>query len=131
MSGIVPLISTFLQEHAHLIKDQQKRLKEFEKTAKKDIYFGKDGKKKFKLPVDPNKPKKAESAYVLFVKDKIASVKKANPNSKQNELFALVATQWGSLDTKTKDVRSRLFLYLIKLLSLMTVPRLVLQLQSC
>jgi len=104
MSGIVSIISTFLQEHHHLIKDQMKRLKDFEKTAKKDVYFSKDGKKKVKQYVDPNKPKKSDSAYILFVKDRIPGIKKANPDVKQNELFALIATQWNEIDNKVKEV---------------------------
>jgi len=105
MSEIITIISTFLQEHHHLIKDQMKRLKDFEKTAKKDIFVSRDGKKKVKQYVDPNKPKKSDSAYILFVKDRIPGIKKANPDVKQNELFALVAGQWNSLDNKVKEVK--------------------------
>ena len=110
MSGIVPLISTFLQEHHHLIKDQMKRLKEFEKTAKKDIHFGKNGKRKLKQAIDPNKPKRSDTAYVMFVKDRMPEVKGANPNAKQNELFTLIAQQWSTADAKLKEV---LFVHLI------------------
>lgn len=84
-----------------------KRLKEFEKTAKKDIHFGKNGKRKLKQATDPNKPKRSDTAYVMFVKDRMADVKAAHPTAKQNELFTIIAGQWSSADSKLKEANTQ------------------------
>ena len=107
--GLIAVLHTFLKEHHELIKDQMSRLKAMEKQGKNDsekiepVVDGDKKKRTKKKTVDPDAPKKPESAYILFVKDRMNSVKEKNPEVKQNELFSLIATQWNALDSKSKE----------------------------
>ena len=66
---------------------------------------GKDGKaKKPKKVKDPNEPKKPKSAYIFYVEEHQPSVKAANPDSKPNEIFALLGSKWKALDDSKRKV---------------------------
>lgn len=122
ISEAVSLFSMFFQEQHQLFKDQMKRLQKLEKKIQDKVVAGggtvtiagdddsddepaastkkgKDGKaKKPKKVKDPNEPKKPKSAYIFYVEEHQPSVKAANPDSKPNEIFALLGSKWKALD---------------------------------
>lgn len=59
--------------------------------------------KAVKRKVDPNKPKKAPTSYILFCNEQRESVKKSNPDSKMPEILRLLGKQWGALTDKKKE----------------------------
>ena len=59
--------------------------------------------KTVKRKVDPNKPKKAPTSYILFCNEQREAVKKANPDKKMPEILRLLGQQWGALTDKKKE----------------------------
>lgn len=59
----------------------------------------KKGKKRKK---DPNAPKRALSAYMLFCNDKRAEVKEENPNIENKEIMKVLAERWKELSGEDK-----------------------------
>jgi plasmid maintenance system killer protein len=65
--------------------------------------IGARGKKQKKV-VDPNKPKRAHSAYNEYIKDMVPKLKIAHPNKIHKELMSMAANQWSNLDDDSKKV---------------------------
>ena len=59
-------------------------------------------KKVTRAKADPNKPKQAASAYLLFATDELKKVKLSNPELPQNELMRLVGANWKNISTDEK-----------------------------
>ncbi|CAE7455858.1 HMGB4 [Symbiodinium sp. CCMP2456] len=64
---------------------------------------------KVKLPKDPLRPKKPGSAYILWVKDNYAAIKKKNPKLAPKEVMAQAGKEWSKVTkvTKTKYEKQR------------------------
>jgi hypothetical protein len=52
--------------------------------------------------VDPNKPKRGSTAYILFSNDQRAAVKAANPSASAKEVMSLLGAAWKAADESTK-----------------------------
>mmetsp|Transcript_74903 Transcript_74903/g.178807 ORF Transcript_74903/g.178807 Transcript_74903/m.178807 type:complete len:227 (-) Transcript_74903:70-750(-) len=63
----------------------------------------KDGK--VKLSKDPLRPKQPGSAYVLWVKDNYAAIKKKNPTLEPKKLIAVAGKEWSSKVTKATKTK--------------------------
>jgi len=61
-----------------------------------------DGKKKKKEKKDPNKPKKAPSAYNLFFLEYSKKYKAEHPDVKQTEIMGVVGPVWKEMDAAMK-----------------------------
>ena len=59
--------------------------------------------KKKKQPVDPNKPKKNKTAYIMFVEDALKS--KHLDDMKPTEKMSLIAKEWRELKQESKLVK--------------------------
>ena len=121
---VVTMISTFLREQQHLLKDQMKRMKSLERrvtlgvsddeeddeelTSKRspgedDGDKGKKGKK-LKKKKDPNAPKRPRSAYLFFVEGQMKNAKEEYPDMKQAEVFKQIGEKWRVLSSESKEV---------------------------
>lgn len=63
-----------------------------------------DGKKKkAKKVVDPNRPKKAVTAYQMFMKEEMPKIKLNHPQLTQREVLTLCAKEWQKCPPKKKE----------------------------
>ena len=86
-------------------KSKKRKSEEVETTpAKSAETSAVDGKKnkKVKAKKDPNLPKRAPTAYTLFVQDKQGSMKAAHPELAQKELMAHFGVAWKALSDADK-----------------------------
>lgn len=60
-------------------------------------------KKVKKEPVDPNKPKKSPSAYLLYMGENQAPFKLANPKLSQIEVMTSLGNSWTALPSEAKE----------------------------
>ena len=60
-------------------------------------------KRKVKEKKDPNMPKRALTAYTLWFQAAQMEHKKKNPDTKQNEIMAVVAPVWKTLSDEEKE----------------------------
>lgn len=51
---------------------------------------------------DPNAPKRAPSAYIIFCTEKRPEIQKKNPEATFGELGKLLGKLWGEMDEKAK-----------------------------
>ena len=58
--------------------------------------------KKQKREKDPNKPKKAPTAYFLYLGDNRAKIKEENPDAKVTDIAKIASQQWKELDEETR-----------------------------
>ena len=59
--------------------------------------------KKPKRSKDPNAPKKPTTAYFLFMAEKRAEVKNANPNFKAEDVAKELSKMWAGIDVAEKE----------------------------
>lgn len=97
---IAGLFTEFLQEQAALIQKQLEKLKSFNLTERTEETTT---KKKVKVAVDPNKPRRPLSGYQLFLKDNQTACKEANPNASTTELMTISSKDWNNLDVAKKQ----------------------------
>ena len=99
------LMVNLLEEQATLIHKHIGILKAFAQDANAAIPDGgNDGhKKKVKVPVDPNRPKRPLTGYQLFMADTNPSVKEHNPEANATVVMTMVANAWSSLGTEKKN----------------------------
>ena len=88
------LISSFVDERNHLLRDQLERLKSCEETR----FFSKKMR-------DPSKPKRPPTAYQIFTKENHLAMKTRNDELKSREIFSMLAKKWGDMGDKEKRVR--------------------------
>ena len=58
--------------------------------------------KKAKTKSDPNAPKRACSAFILFSNDERANVKRNHPEFRGADIYRQLGERWGALDADTK-----------------------------
>lgn len=90
---------------ASFYKDLAKLSNEYaEKLAGKAMPLDADGKKKKrkKRIVDPNAPKRPQSAYVRYLQDTRPTIVQENPDLKQTEIMAKIGNLWSGLETAKK-----------------------------
>ena len=63
-------------------------------------------KRKVRAKKDPNAPKRAMSAYILFSNDHRAQVKEEKPDMKFGEIARELADRWKNASPKDKEVRA-------------------------
>ena len=61
-----------------------------------------EAKSKKKAPTDPNAPKRANSAFILFSQAERANIKRENPEATNAELFKRLGEKWREADADTK-----------------------------
>ncbi len=66
--------------------------------------------KKAKQPVDPNAPKRACSAFLLFSKAERAHVKSEYPDATQTEMCKHLGDRWKAADEETKAKYAALYM---------------------
>ena len=67
--------------------------------------LGKSGEKPGRKPKkakDPNAPKRAQTAFFLWLNDNRAAIKKANPNAAVTEIAKLAGEQWKKVSAADK-----------------------------
>lgn len=74
----------------------------FAKASGKPLPTNPDGKKKYKPPVDPNFPKKPESAYLAFSRDYRKVLKNTEPDLAPKDVMTKAAAAWKEAD---EDIR--------------------------
>jgi hypothetical protein len=106
MAALAAKLITFYEEQVSLLQKQIKELKSFAKddkkaeaTAEKAAHKGQQRKKE---PVDPNRPKRAPSAYLLFMADQQGPFKAAHPDMSQVEIMTSLGKKWGTLSAGEK-----------------------------
>ena len=62
-----------------------------------------DDRTKIKPKKDPNEPKRARSAYLLFCNDKRPSLVKKKPDLKITEIMVQLGKDWKKLSDKSKE----------------------------
>jgi hypothetical protein len=87
-------------------KRLEKARKHYEKLAK-DLKSGKRYKKRFK---DKNRPKKAKSAYNLFVEDVVPQIKAENTSFSAPDLVRVAAKMYNQLTEEEKVPYQRRYL---------------------
>merc|ERR1712169_35645 len=89
-------------------KESKKSIeKKLVKSRKSKASSKKESKrsKKSKKEVDPDKPKRPMSGYMLWVNDKgRESIRKSNPELKMTEVIRECGSKWGSLAASQKKV---------------------------
>ena len=61
-----------------------------------------EAKSKKRAPTDPNAPKRANSAFILFSQAERANIKRENPEATNAELFKRLGEKWRDADADTK-----------------------------
>lgn len=97
-----------LEEQAALIKKQIDRIKSGaanykEPTVEAPAAPNAGAEKKVKKVIDPNRPKRPASGYLLFMAEENPSFKAANPTLTQPELMSAVAKKWNVLSPDVKQ----------------------------
>ena len=116
VSDVANLLAGFLETQSSLIAGQALQLRQLShELAKSDGAISKDKdpvevddkkakkEKKAKKVVDPNKPKQAQSAYLIFAKDQMAIIKTANPTLSQVDIMKLVGANWKNISDLEKE----------------------------
>lgn len=85
----------------------ESEMKEYKKTAaanddESDEETAEKANKKKKSKKDPNAPKRATTAYMLFVKDKRSEIAEKNPDASFAEIGKLLGTAFKALDESEK-----------------------------
>lgn len=117
-SELANLLAGFLETQSSLLAGQAKQLR----TLSQDLANGpqdpitrdpvedeknKKKEKKSKKVVDPNKPKQTPSAYLLFAKDQMSSLKTQNPTLSQTDVMKLVGSKWKTISQEEKESYSK------------------------
>lgn len=107
MASFLDMASEKISKKAHgalvaLWESEENQVK-LKKTFKGKAKKGKaKGKKKGKKKKDPNKPKRARSAYIFFSMDKRDEVKEDNPDINNREIMSELGKRWSKIKGTTE-----------------------------
>ena len=102
MASATSLMISLLEEQAALLQKHIAILKASE--APVEIAVDSNGKKKnVKKVIDPNKPKRAPSAYLLYMTDTQGPFKISNPTMSQTEVVGILGKRWKTIAPETAE----------------------------
>lgn len=102
MATATSLMISLLEEQAALLQRHIAILKASEVPVETTI--DSNGKKKnVKRVIDPNKPKRAPSAYLLYMTDTQGPFKISNPTMTQTEVVGILGKRWKTIAPETAE----------------------------
>jgi hypothetical protein len=102
MASATSLMITLLEEQAALLQKHIAILKASEVPVETTV--DSNGKKKnVKKVIDPNKPKRAPSAYLLYMTDTQGPFKLSNPTMTQTEVVGILGKRWKTIAPETAE----------------------------
>jgi len=96
--GIISIFSKFLLEQADFYRQQSKRFAQIAESLS-----ALERKRKRRHEIDPDAPKKPDSAYILFVKEQQKKLKQEFPSLSSREIFTKIAGIWGQTTEEEKN----------------------------